>query len=260
MKRNKLSKPILLSTLVFGQCAGTVVAMQNSVVQVYAEQKNKEVTSQEFLDYINQLKEQNPNFKFNQGETKVFDSEEQLLAFQKKFGKKAKGTLRHATQMNVLRCMLQREYPDAELTYGFITKEVRRVFDLEKSHIIDACCIASRGTLYKNNVSNKYKKKCVSNGDYPRTNTTNGKHVIIPKGKIAGFRRYDKVLYNNKEYFVAGRESKGYVTLIDMDNHRPQVERTKRSTGEKYLAKASIKASLVRKVASAKTCVITCGD
>lgn len=54
--------------------------MQNSIVSVYAEQKNKEVTSQEFLDYINQLKEQNPNFKFNQGETKVFDSEEQALA------------------------------------------------------------------------------------------------------------------------------------------------------------------------------------
>ena len=80
MGKNKLSKSILLSTLVFGQCAGTVVAMQNSIVQVYAEQKNKEVTSQEFLDYINQLKEQNPNFKFNQGETKVFDSEEQALA------------------------------------------------------------------------------------------------------------------------------------------------------------------------------------
>lgn len=79
MGKNKLSKSILLGSLVFGQCAGTVVAMQNSVVQVYAEQKNKEVTSQEFLDYINQLKEQNPNFKFNQGETKVFDTEEQAL-------------------------------------------------------------------------------------------------------------------------------------------------------------------------------------
>ena len=32
------------------------------------------------MDYINQLKEQNPNFKFNQGETKVFGSEEQALA------------------------------------------------------------------------------------------------------------------------------------------------------------------------------------
>lgn len=80
MGKNKLSKSIVLGSLAFGQCAGTVVAMQNSIVQVYAEQKNKEVTSQEFLDYINQLKEQNPNFKFNQGETKVFDSEEQALA------------------------------------------------------------------------------------------------------------------------------------------------------------------------------------
>lgn len=32
------------------------------------------------MDYINQLKEQNPNFKFSQGETKVFESEEQALA------------------------------------------------------------------------------------------------------------------------------------------------------------------------------------
>lgn len=54
--------------------------VQNSIVQTYAEQKNKDVTSQEFLDYINQLKEQNPDFKFNQGETKAFDSEEQALA------------------------------------------------------------------------------------------------------------------------------------------------------------------------------------
>ena len=54
--------------------------VQNSIVQAYAEQKNKEVTSQEFLDYINQLKEQNPDFKFSQGETKVFESEEQALA------------------------------------------------------------------------------------------------------------------------------------------------------------------------------------
>ena len=80
MGKNKLNKSILLGTLVFGQCAGTVMVMQNSIVQVYAEQKNKEVTSQEFLDYINQLKEQNPDFKFSQGETKVFDSEAQALA------------------------------------------------------------------------------------------------------------------------------------------------------------------------------------
>ena len=136
-------------------------------------------------------------------------SEEQLLAFQKKFGKKANGTLRYATQMNILRHMLQKEYPDAELTYGFITKDVRRVFGLDKSHTIDACCIASRGVLFKNKNSNRYKKKCVPKGDYPRTGVHGCKFVVIPKGKIAGFKRYDKVLYNNKEYFVVGRMLKG---------------------------------------------------
>ena len=184
-------------------------------------------------------------------------SESQLLAFQKKFGKKARGTLRYATQMNVLRHMLQREYPDAEITYGFITKEMRRVFELEKSHMIDACCIASRGVLFKNNGSNKYKKKCVPKGDYVRTNTTNGKYVVIPKGKIAGFKRYDKVLYDNNECFIVGRMSTGYVYLIDIDNNRVNVERTERTTGKKYLAKASIKVSLIKKIASAKTPIIS---
>lgn len=79
MKR-KINKPILLSALALTQSVGTVMLVQNSIVQTYAEEKNKDVTSQEFLDYINQLKEQNPDFKFNQGETKVFESEEQALA------------------------------------------------------------------------------------------------------------------------------------------------------------------------------------
>lgn len=183
-------------------------------------------------------------------------SEEQLLAFQKKFGKRAKGTLRYATQMNTLRLMLQKEYPNAGLTYGFITKEMRRAFGLDKSHIIDACCIASIGVEFHDGNSNKYKKKCVPKGDYVRTNTTNGKHVIIPKGKIAGFRRYDKVLYNNKEYFVASRMSKGYLSLIDIDGNYIKVERTKRSTGERYTSKATIKVSLVRKESSVKSCIL----
>lgn len=48
MRKNKLGKPILLSALVFGQCAGTVVAMQNSIVQVYAEQKIKKLQVKNF--------------------------------------------------------------------------------------------------------------------------------------------------------------------------------------------------------------------
>lgn len=79
-KTDKKYKPILLNALALTQGVGTVMVMQNSIVQVYAEQKNKEVTSQEFLDYIKDLKQKYPNFKFNQGETKVFDSEEHAIA------------------------------------------------------------------------------------------------------------------------------------------------------------------------------------
>lgn len=187
-------------------------------------------------------------------------SEEQLLAFQKKFGKKARGTLRYATQMNVLRHMLQRKYPEAELTYGFITKEMRRVFALEKSHMVDACCIAGRGVEFHTENSNRYKKKCVPKGDYARTGVFGGKFIVLSKGKIAGFKRYDKILYNNNEYFVAGRMSSGYIYLIDIDNNRVQVESTKRSTMEKYMSKAKIKVSLVKKISSTKTCICTCGQ
>ena len=183
-------------------------------------------------------------------------SKEQLLAFQKKFGKKAKGTLNHATQMNILRSILQKEYHDAEITYGFITKEIRRIFGLEKSHIIDACCIAGQGVLFKNkNSNNKYKKKCVPRGDYARTGVKGGRFIVLSGSKIAGFRRYDKVLYNNKKYFVAGRMLNGYITLTDIDDNRLQVESVKRSTGEKYLSPAKIKVLLVTKIASVRSCV-----
>lgn len=151
--------------------------------------------------------------------------------------------------------MLQKEYPDAELTYGFITKEMRRVFMLEKSHMIDACCIASRGSEFHDENSNKYKKKCVPKGDYARTGVYGCKFVVLPNGKISGFKRYDKVLYNNKEYFVVGRMSIGKVYLIDIDNNRVKVESTKRTTGEKCLSKAKIKVSLVKKITSARSCV-----
>lgn len=52
--------------------------------------------------------------------------------------------------------------------------------------------------------------------------------------------------------------STGLVYLIDIDNNRPQVERTKRNTGEKYISKAKIKVPLVKKLSSAKTCICTC--
>lgn len=72
-KKNRLHKAVLLSTLAFTQCIGTVALVQNSIVQTYAEEKNKDVTSQQFLDYINDLKQKYPNFTFEENTT-VYNS------------------------------------------------------------------------------------------------------------------------------------------------------------------------------------------
>lgn len=50
--RKGLTKAVMLGTLALTQTVGTVSLIQNSIVSVYAEQKNKDVTSQQFLDYI----------------------------------------------------------------------------------------------------------------------------------------------------------------------------------------------------------------
>ena len=65
MKR-KINKPILLSALALTQSVGAVMLVQNSIVQSYAEEKNKDVTSQQFLDYIKDLKQKYPNFTFEE--------------------------------------------------------------------------------------------------------------------------------------------------------------------------------------------------
>jgi len=140
-----------------------------------------------------------------------------------------------------------------------VTDNIKFVSDtnISDAHMVDACCIASMGSEFHNENSNEYKKKCVSKGNHARTGVKGGRFVFLPSGKISGFKRYDKVLYNNKEYFVTGRMSNGYITLTDIDGNKPQVGSVKRSTGEKYLSLAKIKVSLVKKISSAKTCICT---
>ena len=72
-KKNRLHKALLLSALTLTQSVSTVALVQNSIVQTYAEEKNKDVTSQQFLDYIKDLKQKYPNFTFEENTT-VYNS------------------------------------------------------------------------------------------------------------------------------------------------------------------------------------------
>lgn len=129
--------------------------------------------------------------------------------------KPRKRNLKHATHMSIIRSQLLKKYPDAIETFGFVTSENRNHLKLKKDHYIDACVIASGGSEFKELEVIFYKNR-VSKGDYQLTKGIRGEQKL-PIRKIYGFRKFDKVKYLGKEYFIKGRMSKGgYAVLMDV--------------------------------------------
>jgi len=134
-------------------------------------------------------------------------------------GGKIKGQLKHATQMNSIRIQLLKRLPEAIETFGYITKEHRQVLRLPKEHYVDAVVIASEGKQVNFVNTNLLIKKCISSGDYQQTKGVRSQQTI-PTGKIKGFRKFDKVEYLKKEYFIKGRMSTGYAILMDIHGEK----------------------------------------
>lgn len=129
---------------------------------------------------------------------------------------KIKGTLKYATQMNSIRIQLLKKYPEAIETFGYITKTNRLALDVDKEHYYDACVIATAGKSF-NITCNLIKKRCVANGDFRQTRGKRSEQKL-PTRKILGFRRFDKVKYLGKEYFIKSRTMKGgYAKLMNID-------------------------------------------
>lgn len=129
--------------------------------------------------------------------------------------KPKKLNLKYATHMSIIRSQLLKKYPDAIETFGFVTKENRNNLNLRKDHYIDACVIASAGNSFVPNDEIYYKRR-VAKGDYQLCKGSRGE-IKIPTGKIQGFRKFDKVEYLGKIYFIKGRMSSGFAVLSDID-------------------------------------------
>lgn len=136
-----------------------------------------------------------------------------------KFNGKTKGNLKYATQMNSIRTQLLKLYPEAIETFGYVTKANRQMIGLDKEHYNDAVMIASGGNKVNFMVNTVYRKKCIPKGDYQKTKGIRSEQPITT-GKISGFRKYDKVRYFGKEYFIKGRMSTGYAILMDIDGNK----------------------------------------
>ncbi len=123
------------------------------------------------------------------------------------------------TFMSIVRWKLVNTLRDAgnivNHTYGYITKFDRIALGLEKSHSTDAFVIAG-GTMQKRSSLTfliKQVRKCnrkLFKGDRSHIKNTAARF-------IHGFRRFDKVLWNNIECFVFGRRKTGYFDLRTLD-------------------------------------------
>jgi len=160
----------------------------------------------------------------------------------KKKGRK-KGQLNHATQMNSIRKQLLKVVPEAEETFGFITKEHRQIMVLPKEHCLDAVAIASQGNAVNFKTKNPLLKKCISDEDYQQTKGIRSEQVI-PTEKIHGFRKFDKVKYLENSYFIKGRMSTGYAVLMDIG-------------GDKVNLKPIPKFKIMERISARKTWIIS---
>lgn len=166
-----------------------------------------------------------------------------------KFSGKKKGNLKYATQMNSIRCQLLKHYPEAIETFGMVTKANRLSMGLPKDHHIDACIIASGLNPITIKTNLLYLKKSVSKGDYQQTQGIRSEQKLTT-GKICGFRKFDKVRYFGKEYFIKGRMSTGYAILMDIDGNK--IDFSTMPKGFK-----TPKLSNCKRISSRKTTIVT---
>lgn len=120
-----------------------------------------------------------------------------------------------ATFMGIMRWTLyerlKKLYKNVSMTYGYITKYKRIKYNIEKSHVADAFCIANNLNAKRLNYyylqkqvrrhNRKLHKSKIYSGGYRKNNQA--------KYSVFGFHLFDKVKYNNIDCFIFGRRSSG---------------------------------------------------
>ena len=139
-------------------------------------------------------------------------------------GKKRGKSHRDAAFMGIMRnTLLERLKKEVSvpvmMTYGYITKYWREKADLEKSHINDAICISKHP--YTKPLDTYYLTKVVRHHNRQIHKANFSKGGIRKRNQapylVKGFRLFDKVLYQGKEYFIFGRRTIGYFDIRTLD-------------------------------------------
>lgn len=150
---------------------------------------------------------------------------------------KKKGELHHATHMNSIRVQLLNRV-EAEETFGFITKEHRQLAGLPKEHYFDATIVASKGVAPVFKTTQVFTKKCVPDGDYQQSKGVRSERHLTT-GKIQGYRKFDKVSYLGRDYFIKGRMATGYAILMDIEGNKVNLKPIPKFTKMKRVSSRS---------------------
>ena len=161
-------------------------------------------------------------------ETAEFDLQRLKALHEGKFklpkGKKRGKSYRDAAFMGIMRnTLLERLRKEMNIpvtgTYGYITKYWCEKAGLEKSHINDAICISKHP--YVKPLDVYYLTKAVRHHNRQIHKTKFSKGGIRKCNQapylVKGFRLFDKVLYQGKEYFIFGRRATGYFDIRTLD-------------------------------------------
>lgn len=115
---------------------------------------------------------------------------------------------------------LKKLFNDIQVTFGNITKAVRKKLGLKKSDVNDSIAITSLNFVDKvKKLPYTFKQKCLPKGRYQLYKGERSERKIPTTG-FNGWERWDKVeLPNGTVGFVKGRRSSGYFDISDIDGN-----------------------------------------
>ena len=131
-----------------------------------------------------------------------------------------------ATFMGIMKWALYNRLKDlytipVNLTYGYITKNTRIKYKLDKTHRIDALCISGNPEAEQLNYCYYQRKIRCHNRQIHKCTISKGSIRKLNQApyKVANYRLFDKVKYNNQICFISGRRTSGYFKLIILNGN-----------------------------------------
>ena len=114
---------------------------------------------------------------------------------------------------------LKGKYENVSLTYGYITKNTRIHCGLPKDHYIDARCISGNPLAKPLDCVYYMKKVRCQNRQIHKANFIKGGRKVLNQAQyiVKGFRLFDKVRYENQDYYIFGRRNSGFFDIRNLD-------------------------------------------